>query len=110
MSRTVKGSTARAEPEQSAMMAETIRRRGRRDRKKRSECNFICCCCVMDWCEASPGLRASASGDQADDVVKDRHHHQGHQDADAGTLCQLTETLGHGAPGQNFQRIIQQKP
>ncbi len=41
---------------------------------------------------------AVPSGHQPDDIVKYRHGHQGHQNADAGALREFAKACGTGLP------------
>src|SRR5476651_1087186 len=135
MSLMTNGSMASALPAQRARTAAPIRLRRKEGKAKRSEYNFIGYSMAksLDYINAtmrgqapdraaSPriqahfqtryiGISSTAPAlrlQQPGDVVKQGQHDQGRQQSDAEAARHLRETLRHGTPRQNFQRIIQQ--
>src|SRR5471030_2942969 len=138
MSLMTNGSMASALPAQMARTAAPIRLRRKEGKAKRSEYNFIGYSMAksLDYINAtmrgqapdraaSPRIQAHFQTryrlhrttaparclqqlQQPGDVVKQGQHDQGRQQSDAEAARHLRETLRHGTPRQNFQRIIQQ--
>src|SRR4051812_4416321 len=111
MSLTTNGLTASAWPEQRASTAAPMRLRRINGREKLFEFDFIGKNQrVSHWTRTYSQPPRNRSSEQPRQVIEDGKRHQHEQQAYPRALSEFSHSLGQGTPGQNFQRIIQQKP